>query len=327
MREDGGSVPRRKILVLRTRSFLTVSALTAAALLLSGCTGSGNGADASETPGADLCSAAAAPGEQSDSVTVSGAVGEEPTVTFPMPMEITEMERTVIEEGAGDPIAAGDLVSYGVSAYDAATGDVLGGGGFTAEDPILPQQVSADSSIAQILGCAAPGSRFAVTFPASNSSQAAVYVVDLLGVVPGKAWGEPAEPVAGMPEVSLDDDGAPTVTLPEGDIPTAFAKATLAVGDGTVVEPGDSVLVQYQGTSWNTGEIFDQSWGAQPFTFTTDGVVPGFADAVIGETVGSQVIAVLPPAVAYGEGEITDADLTGQTLVFVVDILAAQHNG
>ena len=48
----------------------------------------------------------------------------------------------------------------------------------------------------------------------------------------------------------------------------------------------------------------------------------GFTDAVVGETVGSQVIAVLPPSVAYGEGEINDADLTGQTLVFVIDILA-----
>jgi peptidylprolyl isomerase len=51
--------------------------------------------------------------------------------------------------------------------------------------------------------------------------------------------------------------------------------------------------------------------------------VQGFTDAVLGETVGSQVIAVLPPSVAYGEGEINDADLKGQTLVFVVDILGS----
>ncbi len=106
---------------------------------------------------------------------------------------------------------------------------------------------------------------------------------------------------------------SPTVTLPEGDIPTEFSKATLKKGDGAVVEAGDQVLVQYHGVSWNTGEVFDESWGKQPFTFTVgSGVVQGFTDAVTGETVGSQVIAVLPPAVAYGEGEINDADLKGR---------------
>jgi len=128
-----------------------------------------------------------------------------------------------------------------------------------------------------------------------------------------------------MPTVELDSDNVPTVTLPEGDIPTEFQKATLKKGDGEVVETGDAVMVQYHGVSWNSGEVFDQSWGAQPFSFTAgSGVVQGFTDAVVGETVGSQVIAVLPPSVAYGEGEINDSDLTGQTLVFVVDILAAQ---
>jgi FKBP-type peptidyl-prolyl cis-trans isomerase len=128
-----------------------------------------------------------------------------------------------------------------------------------------------------------------------------------------------------MPTVKLDKDGSPTVTLPKGDIPTDYSKATLKKGDGPVVAAGDSVLVQYHGVSWNTGKVFDESWGKQPFPFTVgSGVVQGFSDAVVGETVGSQVIAVLPPSAGYGEGEINDADLKGQTLVFVVDILAAQ---
>ena len=41
-----------------------------------------------------------------------------------------------------------------------------------------------------------------------------------------------------------------------------------------------------------------------------------------GETVGSQVIAVLPPASATAKATSTTHDLDGQTLVFVVDILA-----
>ena len=130
-----------------------------------------------------------------------------------------------------------------------------------------------------------------------------------------------------MPTVELADDGAPTVTLPDGDIPTEFSKATLKKGDGAIVAVGDQVLVQYHGVSWDTGKVFDESWGKQPFSFTVgSGVVPGFSDAVTGETVGSQVIAVLPPSVAYGEkSDINTSELAGQTLVFVVDILAVAH--
>jgi peptidylprolyl isomerase len=35
------------------------------------------------------------------------------------------------------------------------------------------------------------------------------------------------------------------------------------------------------------------------------------------------VLAVIPPQEAYGEGEINKEDLTGETLVFVLDVLAA----
>jgi peptidylprolyl isomerase len=54
-------------------------------------------------------------------------------------------------------------------------------------------------------------------------------------------------------------------------------------------------------------------------------VVAGFQQALEGQTVGSQVLVVIPPAAGYGEGEINDQDLTGETLVFVIDILGVQR--
>jgi peptidylprolyl isomerase len=310
---------------VRTRSLALLSAAALSALILAGCTAAPSESEGSPSPTtADLCGALVASGAASEAVTVDGEAGEESTATFTAPLEVDQLESTVIDEGSGDAAQAGDLVQFALSAFDATTGEKLGAQGYN--DDFLPQQISPDSVLGQVVGCAKPGSRFVAAFPASQDqgSSAQVYIIDVFGTVPAAATGSEQDPVDGMPTVELDDSGAPTVTIPDGDIPTEFQKATLKKGDGAVVEAGDSVLVQYHGVSWNDGEVFDESWGAQPFTFTVgSGVVQGFSDAVTGETVGSQVIAVLPPAVAYGEGEINDSDLTGQTLVFVIDILAA----
>ena len=54
-----------------------------------------------------------------------------------------------------------------------------------------------------------------------------------------------------------------------------------------------------------------------------NGVVPGFAQALEGQTVGSQILAVIPPELGYGEAGNEGAGIKGtDTLVFVVDILA-----
>lgn len=308
---------------IRPLALLSVAALSG--LLLAGCTSapSGSQESPSATAAADLCSAKVPAGDASDSVKVDGDVGTDSEATFTTPLEITDIESTVIDEGSGDPLEAGDFVNLALSAFDAETGDKLGAQGYNND--LLPQQV-APEGFGQFIGCAKPGSRFVVTFPGNEEqgTPSEVLILDVLGTTPTAAWGEEQPPVDGFPTVTLDSDGSPEVELPEGDIPTQFEKATLKKGDGAVVQPGDEVLVQYHGVSWNTGDVFDESWGKQPFTFTVgSGVVQGFSDAVTGETVGSQVIAVLPPSVAYGEGEINESDLKGQTLVFVVDILAA----
>lgn len=311
---------------MRTRPLALLSLAALSALLIAGCTPGPTDSESSPTPtaeAADLCGAIVESGAASEAVTVDGDTGTESTATFDTPLEVDQLQSTQLDEGSGDPAQAGELVQFALSAFDATSGDKLGAQGYN--DDLLPQQISPDSVLGQVVGCAKPGSRYVAAFPASEDqgSTAQVYIIDVLGTAPAAAWGDPQDPVDGMPTVELDDDGSPTVTLPDGDKPTEFKKATLKKGDGATVEAGDSVLVQYHGVSWDTGEVFDESWGKQPFTFTVgSGVVEGFSEAVTGETVGSQVIAVLPPAVAYGEGEINDSDLKGQTLVFVIDILA-----
>lgn len=312
---------------MRIPPIAALSVVALSAVLLAGCTGTTPDAEESPTgpPVVDLCDAAAPSGAASDAVTVDGAVGEESTATFDFPLEIPALQTTVIEEGSGDAVESGELVAFALTAFSAETGEKLGSVGY-GEDPTLPAQISPDNPIGQVLGCASPGARVVAAFPPSDPNAGEVYVFDFLDIVPNAAWGEPQEPVEGMPTVTLDDDGAPTIELPGGDAPTAVELETLKKGDGATVAPGDTVLVQYTGVKWSDGSVFDSSWEAgTPASFQTTGVVDGFRQALEGQTVGSQVVVVIPPAAGYGEEGSSDNELAGETLVFVVDILGTQH--
>ncbi|GAB2516873.1 FKBP-type peptidyl-prolyl cis-trans isomerase [Microbacterium petrolearium] len=324
-----GTSPNEEVLPVRRRSAVLLSTTVLAVLALAGCSSPAEpDAEPTGTP-ADLCAAAADSGPVVESLSVSDGAPEDGAVPveFETPLEVADFEREVVVEGDGDPIESGQFLDVALTAYNAETGELFGTAGFAPGEQ-LPQQISPESTLGLVLGCAPVGSRIAAVFPASEASPTAlVYTFDILGVTPTAAWGEAQEPVDGMPEVELDDDGAPTVTLPDDlETPETTQLATLKQGDGIEVQDGDQVLVQYRGVRGSTGEEFDSSWsGGAPAQFGTGQVIPGFTKALVGHTVGSQVIAVIPPAEGYGEGEINEEDLTGETLIFVVDILATQH--
>lgn len=151
-----------------------------------------------------------------------------------------------------------------------------------------------------------------------------VVVDDVLSAVPSKSNGAPQELPPGFPSLTLAEDGKPTVTLPDTAPPSTLEIGVSMLGDGATVADGDDVVVQYQGTNWRTGEVFDESWGRRiPATFNTEGVVQGFKKAVVGQPVGSQVVVIVPPGEGYGEQGNPQADIQGSdVLVFVIDILA-----
>lgn len=139
-----------------------------------------------------------------------------------------------------------------------------------------------------------------------------------------KATGETQTPEAGYPAVTLAADGAPSITPVDAAAPGEFGVSTLIKGAGAVVGSTDIVTVHYSGWLWD-GTAFDSSWTrGEPAQFSLEQVVPGFTKAIAGQTVGSQVVAILPPADGYGaagSGPIPP----NSTLIFVVDILAAAN--
>ncbi|MDR1152091.1 MAG: FKBP-type peptidyl-prolyl cis-trans isomerase [Bifidobacteriaceae bacterium] len=141
-----------------------------------------------------------------------------------------------------------------------------------------------------------------------------------------RASGEAVAPAAGLPVVTLADDGTPSIEVPAGTEPPAELTAqTLIKGGGADVAEGAQVSVQYAGWLWD-GTEFDSSWGrgGAPLDarLASGELIEGWVQGLVGQTVGSQVMLIIPPALGYGEADMGTIP-PNSTLIFVVDILDA----
>lgn len=265
-------------------------------------------------------------------IDVTGDFGTpEATVEPPVYVEETVFEDVTVGEGRAVTSRAQD-VQFTAAIVDGKTGETI----VNAPTQVTPVQQWGQfyEGIAKMLECATEGSRIvgAVTpddlspEAAANlnlaDGQAAVIVLDLDRVYRAAADGVPQlGGSSALPQVVLAPDGRPGIVVPDRDAPTDLTVELLKKGDGEVVDAASNVRVHYTGVTWADREVFDSSWekGASA-AFTLDGVVPGFAQALEGQTVGSQVLAVIPPELGYGD-QASGAIPAGSTLVFVIDIL------
>ena len=119
-------------------------------------------------------------------------------------------------------------------------------------------------------------------------------------------------------------DSEPTIAIEEGATPPPeLVVEEITPGTGKEVGPNSLVTVQYVGTAWSTGQVFDSSWATGELQFPIKGVITGWQEGLVGKTAGSRVLLVVPPAQAYPDGRETPKPTlaAGQTLVYVVDIL------
>jgi peptidylprolyl isomerase len=160
-----------------------------------------------------------------------------------------------------------------------------------------------------------------------------VFVVDMLKdfTATTDTPGHQVSAGKGLPTISDTTGAAPAIKVPSSSKPPAnLVSKTLIKGTGPTVAQGDTVVVQYTGVNWRTGQVFDASWkhgtGGQPFGFTIGAspsqVILGWDKGLAGQTVGSRVLLVIPPTDGYGKQGSPQAGIKGtDTLVFVVDII------
>ena len=117
----------------------------------------------------------------------------------------------------------------------------------------------------------------------------------------------------------------PEVDFPEGPPPADLTIEDITVGDGEEAAPGRTAVVHYVGVAFSTGEEFDASWNrGDAFEFPLGGgrVIAGWDQGVAGMKVGGRRKLVIPPHLGYGDRGAGGAIKPGETLIFVVDLLA-----
>ncbi|MFC5337861.1 FKBP-type peptidyl-prolyl cis-trans isomerase [Leucobacter denitrificans] len=326
--------------------------LAATALLLTGCSaGGGANTDAS---GEDCL----APGSASKTIEVTGEVGNDLEITSETPVSVEATERSVLKEGEGESPTADQTIEVAMSMFNGADGTSLQQ---VATSPIPAAQEQLATWAYEGIRCAVPGEQIAIVTPYADvfgtaaaeetglegiTEEDSIVIVMEFGEVadsaastePGtleadellsRAEGKAVAAPDGFPTVKLDDDGAPTITMPEGvDAPTELSIATIIEGDGETVQAGDRVYVNYRGVIWRTGEEFDSSWSrGAPTDFLTTQVIGGFQKALEGQKVGSQIISVVPAEDGgYGAASLEQmGHEPDDVMVFVLDILGTVH--
>lgn len=280
-------------------------------------------------------------GEQVDSISVSETLEEQPVVNFPSPLNAEAVQSRIVVEGDGPVFTGRNLVEFEFAGYNGGSGQLIQQSSFDGTETPAgffgPGQVP---NFCEALAGAKEGSRVVAILPPEQAhngegipdlgvgpADSFVFVIDLKKVFLDRATGSNVGPEAGFPSVVTTPEGIPGVTIPNSPAPTELKVAQLIRGEGEIVQKGQLVTMHYSGFVWDSSEKFDSSWDSgQPAQFQMqDGaLIEGFLSAVVGQPVGSQVIAIIPPALGYGDAGAGTIP-AGATLVFVIDILGTSN--
>ncbi|MCF4121244.1 FKBP-type peptidyl-prolyl cis-trans isomerase [Antribacter sp. KLBMP9083] len=255
-------------------------------------------------------------------VDVSGPVGVAPGLTYPIPFDVVLPGSRTVWPGTGDRLEDGGPLLLNLYAQDGRDGTVLQN---TFADAPAAYTMSAES-LGGALYEALEGNRVGARLLVLDEAEG-VPVILVVDVLPTRASGTEVPVPEGLPTVTRDPQGAPTVTIPAGAPPPAELQVTRLVrGTGEQVEAGQIVTIEFTGVAWSTGAVFDSTWGeGSPPQSTMIGigqVIEGWDQGLLEQAVGSQVMLVVPPSLGYAD---TSSPLAGETLVYVVDILDSHY--
>lgn len=116
----------------------------------------------------------------------------------------------------------------------------------------------------------------------------------------------------------------PELDAPEGPAPTELTITDIVVGEGAEATSGATVNVHYLGVAYDSGDEFDSSWSrGQSINFPLGQLIAGWQQGIPGMKVGGRRKLVVPPHLAYGPAG-GGHQLSGQTLIFVIDLLGTR---
>ena len=271
-------------------------------------------------------------GDTMQGVSASGKLGSKPDISFKTPFKVENQTHQVIQNGDGEVIRDGDRVCTRSLALDAKTGKVINStwDQSSPECSIVISKKSIPAYYDTFKGLKV-NSTVAVGIDESGSGSSKAtesYIMALTFVSRSKnltrAQGQKVTDLPNdLPKISLDDKGKPSLDLNGYKPEAGLVVQPLIKGKGAKVGQHQSVSANYTGWLASNGKQFDSSWDrGQPSDFSLDQVVKGWQQGLAGQTVGSQLLLVIPPDLGYGSQKQQSIP-ANSTLIFVVDILAA----
>ena len=325
------------------RKALAIVAGAAFVISLGACGSSGDTSDATKTSLDTL-----------KGVSASGDLGSKPKVTFDTPLEMTDGAYATLQQGDGASVEDGQRLCVQTIAYNATTGEELGSTWESGPDcAVTVNSTTLNENYYKLLKGAKLGTTFAFgvvdSSTSSGSSSSAgsssgsssgvstgsnyLYIITLVSASKDydKATGDKVTDIpADLPKVTLDGNGKPSIDMNGYQGSDKLVVQTLIKGKGDKVTDKQTVKVKYSGWLLD-GTQFDSSWErsgsdstleADTYSGGQHSVITGWQQGLVGQTVGSQVLLVIPPDLGYG-GNAQGSIPANSTLVFVVDILAA----
>ncbi|WNM25011.1 FKBP-type peptidyl-prolyl cis-trans isomerase [Demequina capsici] len=331
--------------------------LATAALGLAACSSdTSSDPSASTSASTDTAAATAATVAALETVTWTDGSDGVPVLTFDDggTYAFTATGAVLNKDGDGEAIADGTGVSVSYVIYDVPSASSASDSASASASPSASASASATSTepalyystyddnytelltvsssaldpvLYDILNGAHVGAQVLYGTIDSSTGDSLIMAVTVEKTTPLRATGTSIEPLAGLPTVTLADNGAPTIDMSTATSePTDLVVQTLIQGDGAAVAEGQTLTVQYTGWLWD-GTQFDSSWDrgyASSFTLSADSLIQGWVDGLTGVQVGSQVMLIVPPDLAYGSDGSGTTIPADATLVFVIDVLDAQ---
>ncbi|MBT1161434.1 MULTISPECIES: FKBP-type peptidyl-prolyl cis-trans isomerase [Bifidobacterium] len=309
-------------------------------LTLAACGGSSNSNDTNAGKSTDSSSKSTDSSSSSDDksalkklnqlsgITATGELGKKPTIALAKtPMTVEDGAYAILQKGDGKAVEAGDRVCVQGIAINAKDGSELMDT-WTKNTPDCSWDLTSsqlNEAYKELFIGQQINGTVAIGVNDSNSSGTS-YIMALTIVSsapdPTKATGEEVKDVpSDLPKVTRAKDGKPSIDMNGYKGSDKLVVQPLIKGTGAKVEESGSVKVQYTGWLLN-GKQFDSSWDkGAAVDFALSNVIKGWTQGLAGQTVGSQVLLVVPPDLGYGSSA-TGSIPANSTLVFVVDILA-----
>ncbi|GAA1870568.1 FKBP-type peptidyl-prolyl cis-trans isomerase [Myceligenerans crystallogenes] len=252
---------------------------------------------------------------------VDGEPGNPPKLTYEKPFEVVAPASGTVWPGTGDRLERDDPLLLNLYAEDGRDGTELQNTFRSAASPYTMTESSLGNHLFEALEGKRVGTR--IQLMEQDEGVPVLLVVDVL---PTRASGtELPGPPDPLPQVTRDELGEPSIRVPRGARPPSSLEVVpLIQGGGRQVERGHVVTVEIHAVTWSDGRVVESTWteGTPPQSAQVGigALIEGWDTGLVQQPVGSQVMLVVPPDLAYAG---TKNPLAGETLVYVIDILDA----